>query len=70
MNLFFKQGGLTVFWHAGDPGFNPVGHTVSPTHLWQAVHPPLSPVLHEVGEPLLPVVSLLLTERLETGSNG
>lgn len=68
--MFIKLSGLTVFWHAGDPDLNPVGHTVSPTHLWQAVHPPLSPVLHEVGEPLLPVVSLLLTERLETDSNG
>lgn len=48
-------------------------------NLRQAVHPPLTPVLHEVGQPLLPVVRLLLAEGLDrektaaqnhTGSGG
>lgn len=35
------------------------------TNLWQTVHPPLTSVLHEVCQPLLPVICLLLTEGLE-----
>lgn len=38
------------------------------TNLWQAVHPSLTSVLHEVSEPLLPVVRLLLTEGLNQSS--
>lgn len=34
-------------------------------NLGEAVHPPLASVLHEVGEPLLPVVRLLLAEGLK-----
>lgn len=34
-------------------------------HLRQAVHPPLASVLHEVGQPLFPVVRLLFAEGLK-----
>lgn len=35
------------------------------TNLRQAVHPPLTSVFHEVSQPLLPVICLLLTEGLK-----
>lgn len=35
------------------------------TNLWEAMHPPLASVLHEVRQPLLSVICLLFTEGLE-----